>query len=175
MSSKSKPIARSRRQHTPVESSVAERNEMFSFWYDANRNYSATANKFRIAVTTLRRYAKADRWEKRADDIDKKVREAVDKEVARAQVSNVRIAQAMLVKELKKYESRKATGSLYGVIALMRYIDNANEVPPPPTPTGNAVPLVGVLPANFFAGLSPDQLAQYDADTVEALTRRSKV
>lgn len=162
-----------KKKNTPLETSFAERNEMFSFWYDANRNYSAAANKFGIAITTIRRYAKADKWESRAADIDKKIRDQVDKEVARAQVSNVRIANAIMLKELAAYNKRKrVTGNPYVILSYMRYIDNADDPAPPPPPAAPVPAVLGVLPPDFYDSLSAEQKALYDADITAALERR---
>jgi len=129
---KKKPVA--------VKATETQINQMFQFWYEHNRDYSATSRKFKVAVTTVRRYADRFKWADRYADIKAKVQAGVDAKLVREEISNVKIAKSLLGKELKVYqEEKKATGNIYAILHILKYIDGVIDGDKDRDPAGGVV------------------------------------
>ena len=106
--------------------SIEQQNEVFEYWYNHKRNWTATAEHCGVTRVTLSRWAKKYDWEKRADKIVGKIADGIDRKIVGEALSNVEVAKRCLSKEVQIYlANKKKTADLRAIVVLMKYIDEA--------------------------------------------------
>lgn len=112
------------RHNKPIEIPRAQRERMFGFWCENERNYAKTARHFNRAITTVRRVSDKEEWPQRADDIDKKIRDRIDGRVVANEVSNIRLVRNLKKKMAKQlFDKPDLDVTVRDFIALLRYED----------------------------------------------------
>jgi hypothetical protein len=81
---------------------ILNNEEAFAYWYNngQRRTYQEVADRFGVAYNTVRKYADEHDWDGRADALDAKVREQMDKRLA-ALVARQRVREVEAIAALE--------------------------------------------------------------------------
>lgn len=131
------------KQPVPVKAATAdERNEMFEFWFENDRNISVTAKKFSYRTRRpIYKIKVEDDWDGRARIIDKKVKAGIDRKLAAKQISNVSLVQKCLNREIAACLSKpksKVAGSPQNIVLMATFVEKAQGNLPPETDDSDA-------------------------------------
>lgn len=105
-----------------------EKQKAYDFWCRNDRSFVQTAKQFDRDRKTLTKWAESGRWEERADKIDQDIADAIDRKIVKEAITNVKLAQSCLNKEVAAYldPKKKTLGRLRDIVLLFNYIDKAN-------------------------------------------------
>lgn len=105
-----------------------EKLKAFDFFYHHDRSLAQTAKYINRDRKTVTRWSEDGCWAARANKIDADIATGADREIVKETLSNVKLAQRCLNKEVEAYllEGNKAHGRLRDIVLLFNYIDKAN-------------------------------------------------
>lgn len=136
-----------------------EIQDVFQWWYDHDCHTALTARECGVARSTVFRFRKKYNWDERAKKIKKSIQQGYDRKRINKEISNVKMAKAVLKKEVAAYLDRKhkPTGNLNAIVSIMRYIDEVQ----------------GAIPTEGTNGDNIVNIIQNDPNEVERMLRNA--